>query len=145
MVRVIVAVLLLLLILGYAAMFLSWNLKPVTVTGFAWGTQGYVEDVPLGVLILGGLLAGAILMGAFAAGAYQALRCRCAMAESKVGLAKRKLDELVAKVKQQRDKIADLEKKMAAPAEPAPEPAPAAAPSPPSVCPVAIGEDEEEI
>jgi uncharacterized integral membrane protein len=140
MVRVIIAVLLLLLILGYAAMFLSWNLKPVTVTGCAWGAQGYVEDVPLGVLILGGLLAGAILMAVFAAGAYQSLRCRCAVAEAKVGVAKKKLEELVAKVKQQRDKLAQLEKKTAAAL-----PEPPAEPAAPPVCPVETGEDDEEI
>jgi uncharacterized integral membrane protein len=138
MARVIVTVLVLIIVLTYAAMFLSWNLKPVTVTGFSWGMQGYVEDVPLGALILGGLLAGAILMAGFAANAYQAQRCRSAVAEAKVALAKKKLDELVAKVKQQREKIADLEKEKAARWEPEGD-------QPEAACAALTGEDEEEI
>ncbi len=117
MVRVIITVLVLLLVLAYAALFLSWNLTPVTVIGVSWGGQDWVEDVPLGVLILGGVLAGAILMAAFSLGAYHAQRVRAADAEAlvaqakqKLGMAKEKVDELVAKVKQQRDKIGQLEK-----------------------------------
>jgi uncharacterized integral membrane protein len=138
MVRVIVTVLVLLIILGYAAMFLSWNQEAVTVTGCKWGAQGYVEDVPLGALILGGLLAGAILMAGFSLGAYQSQKSQCATAQAKVALAKKKLDELVAKVKQQREKIAQLEKAGAAPAAPAAERVGAA-------CPAEAEEDEEEI
>ena len=148
MVRVIITVVVLLLILAYAALFLSWNLKPVSVTGFSWGTQGWVEDIPLGVLILGGMLAGVILMAAFSLGAYQAQRGRAANAEAlvaqakqKLGAAKEKLDELVAKVKQQREKIGHLEACLAT-GEPAAEPGEGCA-EPAKAQP--ISDDEEDI
>ncbi len=141
MVRVIVTVLLVLVVLAYAALFLSWNQAPVEVTGLVWAGQGWVEDVPLGMLILGGVLAGAALMALFAAGAYQTQRGRTRAAEAKVALAKRKLDELVGKVKQQRERIAQLEQERATESSPAtPEE------SPPDVAGATeLGEDEADI
>ena len=148
MVRVIVTFLVVIVILAYAAMFLSWNQKPVEVTSFSWAGQGWVEDVPLGMLILGGILAGAALMAVFAAGAYQTQRARAAAAEAmvaqakqKLGVAKGKVDELVAKVKQQRDKLAHLEKGSTV-EEPSAEPAEGA---PESGKPESISDDDEEI
>jgi uncharacterized integral membrane protein len=125
MVRAILTVLLVLIIIAYGAMFLSWNQQTVAVTGFSWAGQGWAEDAPVGFLVLGGVLAGAILMAIFAVGAYQAQRSRAAAAEAlvaqakqKLGAAKSKVDELVAKAKQQREKIAQLEQEHAAEAAP---------------------------
>ena len=115
--RVILLVVVVLLVIAYGGLFLSWNMGTVPVTGWAWGGQGLVEDAPLGFLILGGVIVGAIVMAAFTFGAYQAQRRRCAesqamleQAKKKLGLAKVKVDELVAKVKEQREKLEKLEK-----------------------------------
>jgi uncharacterized integral membrane protein len=138
MVRVIVTVLVVLIIIAYGAMFLSWNQQAVPVTGFAWSGQGWVEDVPLGMVILGGVLVGALIMAAFAFSAWQAQYSRGKAAQAKVALAKKKLDELVAKIKQQREKIAQLEQELRAQ-----KPPPEGAGEPEK--PEAMGEDEEEI
>ena len=148
--RVIILVVVVLLVIAYAGMFMSWNMATVPVTGFAWGGQGLVEDAPLGFLILGGVLVGAIIMAAFTFGAYQAQRSRCAHAEHRVAMAKKKLDELVAKIKEQREKIAELEKgrggKVEAKAEePEKEPEEKAPAEKRPEQAAGLGEDEEEI
>lgn len=138
MVRVIVTVLAVLIIIAYGALFLSWNQQSVAVTGFSWAGQGWVQDLPLGAVILGAVLLGAIVMAAFAFAAWQAQYSRSQAAQAKVALAKKKLDELVAKVKQQREKIAQLEQELSA----RPAPAPTESAPPPRAEP---GEDEEDI
>lgn len=119
MVRVIVTVLAVLIIIAYGALFLSWNQQLVAVTGFSWAGQGWVQDLPLGAVILGAVLVGAVVMAAFAFAAWQAQYSRSQAAEAKVALAKKKLDELVAKVKQQREKIAQLEQELSTRSAPA--------------------------
>ncbi len=137
MVRVIVTVLAVLIIIAYGALFLSWNQQSVAVTGFSWAGQGWVQDLPLGAVILGAVLVGAIVMAAFAFAAWQAQYSRSQAAQAKVALAKKKLDELVAKVKQQREKIAQLEQELSA------RPTPAETEEAPSCA--GSGEDEEDI
>ncbi len=120
MAKAILVVLLVLIVIAYGALFISWNLETVTVTGFVdWQGTRWVENVPLGFLILGAVLLGAIIMAIWIAGSWGAQGAARKRAEAKVATARQKLEELVAKIKQQRRQIAELEAKLplATPAE----------------------------
>lgn len=148
MVRAALLVLLVLVLIAYGGMFLLWNQQTVTVTGFVWAGQGWVEDLPLGFLVLGAVLVGALIMAGFVIGSWQSQRSRCRAAEAQVGVAKKKLAELVAKVKEQRARIQELEARLRE-AEKAEAAAPEAAPSQPGPVlpekPQALGEDDADI
>ncbi len=147
MVRAALLVLLVLVLIAYGGMFLLWNQQVVTVTGFVWGGQGWVEDLPVGFLVLGGVLIGALVMAGFVTGSWHSQRSRCRAAEAQVEVAKKKLAELVAKVKEQRGRIQELEARLrekeeaevSAPQGPS-QPAPLLLQEPP-----ALGEEDADI
>lgn len=113
MAKTILILLLVLIVIGYGAMFISWNLQMIEVTGFVdlQGTR-WGEQMPLGFLILGAVLLGAIIMAIWVGGSWGVQRVARRQAEAKVVTAKKKLQELVAKIKQQRRQIAELEAKL---------------------------------
>ena len=125
MVRAVILLLVVLIAAVYGAMFLSWNQAWVSVTSFYWPAQGqaYVQDLPLGYLVLGAVLLGALLMALFVGIASAGQRATARRYRTQVGVAKKKLEEAAARLKQQRERISELEAKLAAAAPEAAPPA----------------------
>ena len=123
--KVILKVLLLLIIVGYAALFLVWNPNYVTVCGLVWPPvpQGerWIEQLPLGSLPLMGAVLGVILMAIAAWGEWARQKATADQARAQVQKAKVKLQELVGKIKEQHSQIQELQRQVGEP-EPAAEP-----------------------
>jgi len=127
MTKVILRVLILLVIIGYAALFISWNPDYVTVCGGMWPPepQGerWVQELPLGYLPLIGAVGGVILMAIVAWGEWSHQKATSDQARAQVQKAKVKLQELVDRIKRQRAQIDQLEQQLAeAKSAPAAEP-----------------------
>jgi len=117
MINVILKVLILIVIIGYAALFISWNPGYVEVCGGVWppGPQGqrWVEELPLGYLPLIGAGLGAVFMAIAAWGEWARQKATANQARAQVQKAKAKLQELADRVKQQRTQIDQLGRQLA--------------------------------
>lgn len=60
--KLVVVSILLVVVLGYAMAFVSWNSTPVTVVGFQWGNEALWETVPVAYLPLAGVGIGVVAM-----------------------------------------------------------------------------------
>ncbi len=111
--KVILVVLLVVLLAGYAAMFITWNMAEIDVVGLVYGGTGQGVRMPIGFLALGGVVIGVLVMGfaAWSAWAGEAGKARGASAQ--LGAAKQKLDERTQMVRDLRDEVADLKKELA--------------------------------
>ena len=128
MVKVILSVILLLVLVAYGAMFLTWNQQTVGLTG--WGLQGqyWVEDnIPVGYVTLGAMLAGAILMGLFVAGSYASQHSALGQAQNTVLRAKKRIKQLRGRVEELEGQLesARAVRELAPPPVAAAQPAPA--------------------
>lgn len=112
--KVILIVLLVVLLAGYAAMFITWNMTEIDVVGLVYGGSGQGVRMPIGFLALGGVVIGVLVMGfaAWSAWAGQAGKARGASA--RLGVAKQKLEERTQMVRDLRDEVADLKEQLAA-------------------------------
>lgn len=94
--------LLLVVVLGYAMAFVSWNSTPVTVVGFQWGSEAFWQTMPLAYLPLAGIGIGVVGM---------ALACLSQWSSSRSQL--RKLSAQVQKAREvieyQKKRISELE------------------------------------
>ena len=116
MAKVILKVLVLIIVIGYAALFMSWNPTPTTVVGAIWPPtdgQQWVEELPLGCLPLLGAVLGAVFMAIAAWGEWARQKGAADKASAQVQQAKTKLQELADRINQQRDQITQLERKLA--------------------------------
>ena len=140
MARAILMVLIVLVIIAYGMMFLSWNQDWVAITVWQWppqGSEGIAQDLPMGYAVLGAVLLGAVLMALFVAGSWAGQRTAHREARAKLAVAKKKLQQLVDKVKEQRRRLQEFEARSGA----------ATAPTEPeiSLSPALLEEDEEEL
>lgn len=109
MAKTVVIVIVVMLIVAYAAMFYSSNQQTVSLTAWHMGDSYWVEDgLPVGLVVLGAVALGAIVMAICLAGAAREAQNRL---RERATL---KLNQLVAKVKEQRTRIEELEAKLAA-------------------------------
>ena len=117
MTSVIVKVLLMLVIIAYAALFITWNPATVPVCGAVWPPPDgvrWIQPLPLGYLPLLGAVAGAVFMAIAAWGEWARQKGAADQAGAQLQKAKAKLQELADRIKQQRSQISELEKKLAA-------------------------------
>ena len=133
-------VIVVLVIIAYGAMFLNWNQDWVAITVWQWppqGSEGIAQDLPMGYAVLGAVLLGAVLMALFVAGSWAGQRTAHREARAKLVVAKKKLQQLVNKVKEQRRRLQEFEARSGA----------ATAPAEPelSLSPALLEEDEEEL
>ncbi len=108
MANAIVKVLVVLLVIAYCALFITWNSQLVTVAGLDWFGDRYVQDVPAGYLPLIGAVAGALFMAIMAWGEWANQKSRADRAVAQVAKAKTKLQQLADLIKRQRQEIAQL-------------------------------------
>lgn len=108
MASAILKVLVVLLVIVYCALFLTWNSQYVTVAGLDWFGDRYVQDVPAGYLPLIGAIAGVLFMAIVAWGEWARQKSQADRAVAQVAKAKAKLQELADLIKQQRQEIARL-------------------------------------
>ncbi len=108
MANAILKVLVVLLVIVYCALFITWNSQLVTVAGLDWFGDRYVQDMPAGYLPLIGAVAGALFMAIMASAAWGAQKGQADRAVAQVAKAKTKLQELADLIKQQRQEIAQL-------------------------------------
>ena len=112
----IVKMLLVVIIVGYAALFVMWNAGYVAVCGIVWPptrqAARWVEDLPVGSLPLIGAVLGAVLMAIATWGEWARQRTTARRADAQVQKAKAKLQELVEKIKQQQSQIEQLQARL---------------------------------
>ena len=108
MASAILKVLVIVLVIVYCALFITWNSQLVTVAGLDWFGDRYVQDVPAGYLPLIGAGIGAVVMAIMASAAWGAQKSQADRAVARVAKAKAKLQELAVLIKQQRQEIAQL-------------------------------------
>ena len=108
MASAILRVLLILILIAYCALFITWNSQPVTVAGLDWLGDRYVQEMPLGYLPFIGAVAGALLMGIAVWSEWSQQKGRADRAAAQVTNAKAKLQELADIIKQHRQEIAEL-------------------------------------
>lgn len=117
MTNVILKMLLLIIIIGYVVLFISWNPDYVTVCGGVWppepAGQRWVEELPIGYLPLIGAALGAVVMAIAAWGEWARQKGVANQSRAQVQKAKAKLQQLADMIKQQRRQISELEKKLA--------------------------------
>ncbi len=116
MAKVILKVLVLIIVIGYAALFISWNPTPTTVVGAIWPPtdgQQWVQELPVGYLPLVGAVVGAVFMAIAAWGEWARQKGTADRASAQVQQAKTKLQDLADRINQQRTQIAELKKKLA--------------------------------
>ncbi len=108
MANAILKVLVVLLVIVYCALFITWNSQSVTVAGLDWFGDRYVQEVPAGYLPLIGAVADALFMAIVAWGEWARQKSQADRAVAQVAKAKTKLQELAELIKQQRQEIAQL-------------------------------------
>ncbi|NLO74270.1 MAG: DUF1049 domain-containing protein [candidate division WS1 bacterium] len=110
MAKTIFIVLVLLALVAYAAMFVTWNQGTVSLTGWAFGGQYWIEDnLPLGLVALGSVALGVLLAAVFLGGGYYSQRAAASRAQATVQRAKAKLNEFKTMLMRQRERIQELE------------------------------------
>jgi len=115
MLRAAVTVVVLVIVCGYLAAFLSWNAAPQPVTTLQMLGSKYEQAMPIGLLFIGGVLIGAVAMALALWSPWNVLKAEQAQQRDLIQRAK-------AKLKSQDTKVKELTRKLeeAAPAEPEP-------------------------
>jgi len=109
MVKVILKVIVALLLLGYAAFFLSWNMAPQEI--ISWNLMGvkYSQALPAGTLAFVGLFLGAIIMAISCWSAWATQKARADKGVATVKKAKVKLQAQLDMINELRGENARLE------------------------------------
>jgi Zn-dependent protease with chaperone function len=111
--RVILLVLVVVLIAGYTAMFITWNMTEIDVVGLAYGGTGQGVSMPIGFLALAGVIIGVLVMGFAAWSTWAAQAGKARGVSAQLGVAKQKLEERTQMVRDLREEVADLRKQLA--------------------------------
>jgi|LSQX01.1.fsa_nt_gb ABC-type multidrug transport system fused ATPase/permease subunit len=110
MAKVILTVLLVIVAAVYGAMFVMWNMEPVSVVGFVSPMdpdQGFAAVMPLAFLAVIGVVIGVVVMGVAAWGAWTVQHASARQAQQQLSVAKQKLQERTDLVRRLR---ADLDR-----------------------------------
>jgi type VI protein secretion system component VasK len=100
MFRAVATVLVLVLVCGYLALFLSWNAAPQPVTGLQIGDSKYVQPMPVGLLFIAGVLVGAVAMAVALWAPWKALKAGELQQQELIQRAKSKLKAQDTKIKE---------------------------------------------
>ncbi len=100
MLRAAAMVLVVLLVCGYLALFLSWNAAPQPVTTLQAGDSKYVQAMPVGLLFIAGVVVGAVAMAVALWGPWNALKAGEAQQKELIQRAKSKLKSQDTKIKE---------------------------------------------
>lgn len=105
--KLIVVSILLVVVLGYAMAFVSWNSTPVTVVGLRWGNEAFWETIPLAYLPLAGIGIGVVAMAlaclsqwSASRGQLKKLSAQVQKAREVIEFQKKRIGELEAAVQQ---------------------------------------------
>jgi uncharacterized integral membrane protein len=110
MAKAIFVVIVLLALVAYAAMFVTWNQGTMSLTGWAFGGQYWIEDnLPLGLVVLAAVALGVLLAAVFLGGGYYSQHAAASRARATVQRAKAKLNEFKTMIVRQRERIQELE------------------------------------
>jgi hypothetical protein len=109
MFKVIFKVIVVLLFLGYAAFFLSWNMAPQEIIGWDLAGVRYTQALPVGALAFIGLFVGAIVMAASCWSAWATQRALAKKAVATVKKAKVKLQAQLDMINELRGEVTRLE------------------------------------
>lgn len=101
MLRAVATVIVLVLICGYVALFLSWNATPRPIVTLQLGGTTYEQAMPVGFLFVIGVLVGSIVMAIALWGPWNALKANEAQQRELIQRARTRL-------KAQEDKIREL-------------------------------------
>jgi hypothetical protein len=108
MFKVIVCVLLAVVLMGYGAFFITWNMDVVHITGFELGETAYGTDMPVSFLALAGVVVGVLIMAIAAWSTWAGQRHAAMEARARLELAKKKLGERTDMVRVLREDVASL-------------------------------------
>lgn len=105
--KLVVVSILLVVVLGYAMAFVSWNSTPVTVVGLRWGNEAFWETIPLAYLPLAGIGIGVVAMAlaclsqwSASRGQLRKLSAQVQKAREVIEFQKKRLSELEAALQQ---------------------------------------------
>ncbi len=126
--KLVAVTILLVIVLGYALMFVSWNMTPVTVIGLKVGAESYWESIPVAYLPLAGIGVGVVAMALVSLGQWLAMKGQVRKLSGQVAKArevieyqKRRISELESSVddlrREQEDKQEQAQETPAAPIE----------------------------
>jgi len=128
--KLVAATILLVVVLGYALAFVSWNVTPVPVVGLKVGADAYWDTLPIAYLPLIGVGIGLVAMALLSLGQWLAMKGQVrklsgqvAKAREVIDYQKRRIAELETAVDQLRREQERKQQEPAAAAAPAPEPA----------------------
>ncbi|MBM3500333.1 MAG: hypothetical protein FJX74_16880 [Armatimonadetes bacterium] len=100
MLRAAAVVLVLVIVCGYLALFLSWNAAPQPIATWQWGDSKYVQPMPIGLLFIGGVLLGAVAMALALWGPWNGLKAGELQQRELIQRAKAKLKSQDTKIKE---------------------------------------------
>ena len=109
MAKVLFLAVILIALIGYGALFMSWNTDSLTITAFDLAGQVFVQDGTVGQILLVAAGAGALLMALLLAGLASSQRLAYVRSQAKLEKARRKLEVFLDKIKEQRQRILELE------------------------------------
>jgi hypothetical protein len=109
MAKVIIKVIVGLVVLAYAAAFLSWNAGSQEITALQLGATKFSQQMPLGGLVFIGLIAGAVIMAVAAWSAWSTQKSRADKAVAQVQKAKEKLQAQLATINELRVEVDRLQ------------------------------------
>jgi uncharacterized membrane-anchored protein YhcB (DUF1043 family) len=112
MLRAVAIVLVLVVVCGYLALFLSWNATPQPVTTLQLGASSYEQAMPVGLLFIVGVLVGAIAMALALWNPWIALKATQAQQQELIQRAKSKLKSQDAKIKELTRNLEELASSM---------------------------------
>jgi hypothetical protein len=108
MLRAVVIVLVLVLVCGYLALFLSWNATPQPVTTLQAGGTRYEQAMPVGLLFIVGVLVGAVAMAVALWNPWNALKAAQAQQQELIQRAKSRLKSQDGKIKELTRQLEEL-------------------------------------
>lgn len=109
MARALVTVVVVLVVVLYLALFVSWNGEPVHMSGLQFGKTDLYLDLPVSYLLLIGVILGALAMAAALWAPWKTLKASEAQNHELIERAKKKLKSQDQKVKDLTAKLEDLE------------------------------------
>jgi hypothetical protein len=108
MLRAVVIVLVLVVVCGYLALFLSWNATPQPVTTLQLGASTYEQAMPVGLLFIAGVLVGAVAMALALWNPWNALKATQTQQQELIQRARAKLKSQDGKIKELTRQLEEL-------------------------------------